>query len=476
MVFSSPIFLFLFLPLVLLLVVSAGSLKRRNTILTVASLFFYAWGEGAYVLLMLSMVLVNYLTALARSRWPQNDRWVVLAVVLNLGALAWFKYANFIVDSLNALLQGMAVPNIELAPVHLPIGVSFFIFQGLSYVIDVHRGHAFAQERPGPVALYISLFPQLIAGPIVRYHDVAAQIASRSLGIPLFASGVRRFIIGLAKKVLVADQVARVADPIFELDPDTIPPGVAWLGIVAYAIQIYFDFSGYSDMAIGLGRMFGFRFQENFNRPYIAASVREFWQRWHISLSTWFRDYLYIPLGGNRKGPFRTYVNLFIVFFLTGLWHGASWNFVIWGLVHGTFMVFERMGLSRLIARLPRIIGTMYTLLVVVVAWTFFRVDDLSDAWHYVLGLFGGRTFDAISHVPLEFLTHTSILALAVGILGALDMHEFVANRLGIAPSGERIAGGFRGTLEVIGLSLLLVLVGMHIASSTFSPFIYFRF
>lgn len=476
MVFSSPVFLFLFLPIVLLLVLTARDRKRQNTLLLIASLFFYAWGEGAYVLLMLVMVLVNYLAALATQGAPGTRSWIAMAIILNLGVLVWFKYANFLVDSSNTLLEGLALPLMQLDPVHLPIGISFFVFQGISYVIDVYRGHAKAQTKPGSVALYISLFPQLIAGPIVRYSDVAEQIDQRSLNVPLFASGVRRFIIGLAKKVLIADQVARIAEPIFELDAGVISPGVAWLGIIAYSIQIYFDFSGYSDMAIGLGRMFGFRFLENFDLPYIARSVREFWQRWHISLSTWFRDYLYIPLGGNRTGPVRTYVNLFIVFLLTGLWHGASWNFVIWGLIHGSFMIMERTGAMRWIQRTPRSVGTAYTLLVVLVAWVFFRVEDLTDAWHFVLGMFHARSFDAITYTPAQFLTRTSMVALAIGVLGALNVHGFIASRMSWNVSEERIPVGARGMLQVVGLALLLIMVGMHVASSTFSPFIYFRF
>lgn len=476
MVFSSPVFLFLFLPLTLLFVWLTGNRQAQNTVLLVASLLFYAWGESLYVLLMLATALVNYLCGLAVDRFQDRKLWLVLAVVLNIGALAWFKYANFLVDSLNVVLSGSGLPPLQLDPVHLPIGVSFFIFQGLSYVIDVYRREAVVQTRPGSVALYIALFPQLIAGPIVRYQDVADQLLERHVDVARFASGIRRFIIGLAKKVLIADQVARIADAIFKQDVETLPPTVAWLGLLAYAMQIYFDFSGYSDMAIGLGRLFGFEFMENFRRPYIARSVREFWQRWHISLSTWFRDYLYIPLGGNRIGPSRTYVNLFIVFLLTGLWHGASWNFVVWGLIHGLLLVIERMGFGRVLARLPAALSTAYTVFVVLLAWVFFRETDITRAWHYTLSLFGGVQGDAVLHHASLYLSHTTLLALVVAVLGALDVHTRFAGLLRLAPSGMWLPGGRRGALEVAGLVLLLLLVGMHIASTTFSPFIYFRF
>ncbi|MCB9179696.1 MAG: MBOAT family protein, partial [Flavobacteriales bacterium] len=421
-------------------------------------------------------VLVNYLAGLAIERLPSRKAWLVAAIVLDLGALVWFKYANFLVDGINTLFAGGSFPPIRLERIHLPIGVSFFIFQGLSYAVDVYRRQALAQTRPGAVALYISLFPQLIAGPIVRYRDIADQLEHRHVDVHLFANGVRRFVIGLAKKVLIADQVARVADAVFKLDVDRLPPAVSWLGLVAYAVQIYFDFSGYSDMAIGIGRMFGFTFLENFRRPYIARSVREFWQRWHISLSTWFRDYLYIPLGGNRRGAVRTYVNLFIVFFLTGLWHGASWNFVVWGLVHGLFMVVERMGFGRVLDRMPRMLANLYLLFVVLLAWVFFRVEDLTEAWHYLLSLFGGVPGEARLYYPSLFLSHTTLLALLIGILGALDAHTWIGRQLRLAPSSDRLATGWRGGLEVTGLGILLLLVGMTVSASTFSPFIYFRF
>ena len=475
MVFSSPVFLLLFLPLTLLAVWLFGR-RGQNTVLLLASLLFYAWGEGAYVLLMLATVLVNHLCGLAIHRRVRPRLWVGVAVALNLATLIAFKYANFLVDSLNAVTASFGLAPVELAPVHLPIGISFFIFQGMSYAIDVYRGTAEVQQRPGPLALYISLFPQLIAGPIVRYQDVARQIADRTTDLAGFASGVRRFIVGLAKKVLIADHCARIADGIFAVPADELPMATAWLGVVAYAVQIYFDFSGYSDMAIGLGRMLGFEFLENFDRPYIARSVREFWRRWHISLSTWFRDYLYIPLGGSRLSAGRTYLNLFIVFLLTGLWHGASWNFVVWGLVHGLFLVIERAGLGRLLDRAPRLVGHLYTLVVVLMAWVFFRITDLTEAWHTILAMVGANPGDAALNPPALFVTHSTLVALAIGVLGALNVHALVGRWTGLRRTEPHLPGGVRGALEVAGLLLLFVGVAMAVASTTYSPFIYFRF
>lgn len=477
MVFSSPVFLFLFLPLVLLAVLLAGNIRAKNTVLLLASLVFYAWGETIYVLLMLAVVLFNHLCGLAlqRSRAPRAV--LAFAIAANLSTLVWFKYAGLLVTSLNGLLVDLGQPPLHFDPVHLPIGISFFIFHSLSYVVDVYRGAAKAQRGPGISALYISLFPQLVAGPIIRYHDVADQFLHRTVDIPRFAGGVRRFVTGLAKKVLIADQCARIADPIFKLHATDVTTPVAWLGVIAYAVQIYFDFSGYSDMAIGLGRMFGFTFLENFNRPYIARSLREFWQRWHISLTNWFRDYLYIPLGGNRLGTARTYLNLYIVFFLTGLWHGASWNFVVWGLLHGTVMVIERVGLGKWLARLPAVFGHVYLLLVVLTTWAFFRLEDIGAAWQFTKALWGGGSTDTALYFPRLFITNATGLALGIGIAGALDLHVRLARllRIPIVSIQEAPRGGW-AYLQLVGLVALLVGVSMAISSSTFSPFIYFRF
>jgi alginate O-acetyltransferase complex protein AlgI len=477
MVFSSPVFLFLFLPLVLLWVGASGSIRAKNTALLTASLLFYAWGEGIYLLVMLAVILFNHVAGLAIRRAGSPKAVLALAVVTNLSTLIWFKYANLLADTISPFLERMGLPPLMLGPVHLPIGISFFIFHSLSYVVDVYRGTAEAQRRPGISALYISLFPQLVAGPIIRYHDVAEQFTARTVGITRFASGVRRFIIGLAKKVLIADQCARIADPVFELGTEAITTPLAWLAVVAYAVQIYFDFSGYSDMAIGLGRLFGFEFLENFNRPYIARSIREFWKRWHISLTNFFRDYLYIPLGGNREGPVRTYVNLLIVFFLTGLWHGASWNFVVWGMIHGVMMMAERAGLGKWLDRAPRPLGNIYMLCVVLTAWMFFRVEDITSAWRYVVALWGGSAGSTELYYPSLYLTNATGLALAIGILGSLNAHVALARVLRIPRLRiDEAAPGVWGHFQVAGILLLFIGSAMSIASSTYSPFIYFRF
>ena len=331
-------FIFIFLPVVL----AAYYLLRpayRNTVLLMASLFFYAWGEPRYLLIMLFTITINYCGAMLIDTYRSRAKLILcLSILANLGILVYFKYTNFIFENINALFRG----NLEFIHVIMPIGISFYTFQAMSYLVDVYRKDCSVQKNFYDLMLYIVLFPQMIAGPIVKYHDVEQQIKSRETTLEDFSAGLRRFIVGLAKKVLIANSMGAVVERIFTSDTATFSTPIAWLGAVAYTFQLYYDFSGYSDMAIGLGRMFGFRFLENFNYPYISSSITEFWRRWHISLSTWFKEYLYIPLGGNRCGNVRTYFNLFVVFVATGVWHGASWNFVLWGLWHGFFIILER--------------------------------------------------------------------------------------------------------------------------------------
>src|SRR5215471_8104535 len=344
MVFSSPIFLFLFLPITLAVYFVLPK-RARNTWLFAASLVFYGWGEPKFLAVMLASIICNFLLAQWIEKQGNRDRArrvLTLAVAINIGLLAFFKYTDFVVENLNTGLVDLGVRPLTVPSIALPIGISFFTFHALSYVIDVYRGDARALRNPIDMGLYISLFSQLIAGPIIRYHDIAAQLRERWVTRSMFARGVSRFITGLGKKVLIANTLAVPVDLIFTIPSDQLTGGLAWLGVICYALQIYFDFSGYSDMAIGLGLMFGFRFLEKFNYPYISQSITEFWRRWHISLSNWFRDYLYIPLGGNRRGRLRGYFNLVIVFLLCGLWHGASWPFVLWGTWHGLFLVAER--------------------------------------------------------------------------------------------------------------------------------------
>ena len=481
MVFSSTIFLFFFLPLTLLAYFVVGP-RGRNAILLAASLLFYAWGETVYLLVMLFSIAANYLFGLlidrARQRGRRGGLAFACAVTTNLGLLGFFKYANFLVDNLNPVLPMLGLAPIDIGRVHLPIGISFFTFQALSYIIDLYRNETTVQRSLLNFALYKALFPQLIAGPIVRYRDVAREIERRTVSLHDFASGVQRFIIGLGKKVLIANVMGRAADTIFATPAETLPATLAWTGAIAFMLQIYFDFSGYSDMAIGLGRMFGFHFLENFNYPYIARSVREFWRRWHISLSTWFRDYLYIPLGGNRHGPVRTGANLLLVFLLCGLWHGASWTFLIWGVYHGIFLVLERVpAVRRLLDRLPAPVQHAYVLLVVLVGWVFFRADTFAHALAYLEAmvdfsrppLFNSQLFLALNN---EFS-----LTLAAAVIGSTPVFMLLQRwRTGRpivpAPAMRWLAA----TAQVGSLGFVLVYSIAAVLGGAHNPFLYFRF
>lgn len=396
-----------------------------------------------------------------------------LCIGLNLLLLGYFKYANFFVQVFNDLFSFAGWKLQEVSNVHLPIGISFFTFQAMSYVIDVYRGEVKAQKNPLSLALYVSLFPQLIAGPIVRYTDVANEIDKRTHSWQQFAYGVERFVFGLAKKVLIANQVAYYVDKIFAIPGDQLSTSLVWLAVVGYAIQIYFDFSAYSDMAIGLGRMLGFRFLENFNYPYIALSIQEFWRRWHISLSTWFRDYVYIPLGGNRGGSIKTYRNLFIVFLLTGLWHGASYNFIIWGLLHGLFITIERAGFSNILKRLPVFLQSAYVLLVVLIGWVFFRANTLPEAVAFLTKMFHFTTNPAAS-AHFEFLVDLNfVLALVAGIVLSMPLRRLIFSDCfydGEPTLRPRFIIYNAIIVTVFGLSII------YLAAGTYNPFIYFRF
>lgn len=482
MVFSSPIFLFWFLPITLA-VYYVLPRALRNTWLLLLSLLFYAWGEPRIVVLMLICVGYNYVFGLlfhvvqdvGRRRWI-----LAAAIAANLVPLIIYKYANFLVANCNSLLGWLQLPPMPWKHIALPIGISFFTFQAMSYTIDVYRRETPIQRNPLRLALYIALFPQLIAGPIVRYHDVARQLAQRISSFILFNSGLRRFVIGLGKKVLIANTVARVADGIFALPAGEVTSGMAWLAISCYTLQIYFDFSGYSDMAIGLGRMFGFEFLENFNSPYVACSIREFWRRWHISLSTWFRDYLYVPLGGSRVSAARTHVNLLTVFFLCGLWHGASWTFVIWGLYHGVFLVAERTRFGHWINALPRALQHAYVLLVVMVGWCLFRSETFAYALRFVAAL-AGQHAESSRHTARMFLSTDVILALIIGGVGSMPVMPRVRQALAAWRTrwhGARLAlaDGCCSAVSCLYLSVVFVLCMLWLASGTYNPFIYFRF
>ena len=504
MLFTEPTFLFVFLPVVLLLHLVAWT-PFRNAWLVVASIVFYASGAGAFTGLILVSIAVNYGAALAIDRArgrPAAARLLTATVVTNIAVLAVFKYTSFLGANLNAIAAALGVGPFAVPAVVLPIGISFFTFHAISYVVDVARGAAVAQKGPIAAALYLLLFPQLIAGPIIRYHDIAAQLTSRRVGLGDIAIGMRRFILGLAKKMLVANVVAGPADRIFALPTAELTAGLAWLAVICYTIQIYFDFSGYSDMAIGLGRMFGFRFPENFRHPYAATSVQDFWRRWHISLSTWFRDYLYVPLGGSRGTPARTYLNLVTVFALCGLWHGANWTFVVWGLFHGAFLVAERLvaasaargqaahrtvrGLapssaagSRASSIAGRSLARAYTLLVVMVAWVLFRADSLTAALGMLGAMAGGGAGAPTTWSVAWYLTPEVVLALAAGLIGSGPLAPALVERLAGPPAVGVTAARFNPLASAGVVAALVVLLSASLllsAAGTYSPFIYFRF
>lgn len=470
MVFSSTIFLFLFLPIVLGLYYLVPN-RAKNLVLLLVSLFFYSWGEDVIVLVMIASTLVDYTCGIIIERgWKKSG--LLISILTNLSFLAFFKYFNFTFDNLNYLLQtfGLESSAIQNLPkILLPIGISFYTFQTLSYTIDVYRGKVKANRNIIDFAAYVTMFPQLVAGPIVRYADIQKQLLKKNISAENFSLGVQRFIIGLSKKVLIANTFAAIADGVFDQNVLDISTFYAWMGAISYAFQIYFDFSGYSDMAIGLGKMFGFDFPENFNFPYISKSIREFWRRWHISLSSWFKDYLYISLGGNRVGRIRIYINLLIVFFITGLWHGASWNFVVWGLFHGVFIVIERLGFIKRSKLTSGPLQYAYTLLVVLVGWVIFRADTLNDAVTFIQKMFWFSKGDTAVNSFLDFFHFNvrTLFFMLIAVLFSLPL-KFVTKYLQQGKSYE--------TMRFASLFILFSLSIIYIICGTYNPFIYFRF
>lgn len=468
MVFSSLTFLCIFLPVVLALYYLLPTLRIRNVLLIAVSLLFYAYGEPAYVLLMIASIIINYIFGrLLGTENKKKRQWILaIAVVINIGLLVVFKYLDMMVQTVNQLC-GSEIPLVGLA---LPIGISFFTFQALSYVIDVYRREVEPQKNLWNVMLYISFFPQLIAGPIVKYHDIQEQIDNRNTDVKEIAEGLRRFIIGLSKKVLISNTMAVTADALFAAGAGELNILSAWIAAIAYMLQIYFDFSGYSDMAIGLGHMFGFRFLENFRYPYISANIQEFWRRWHISLSTWFKEYLYIPLGGNRKGKARTCLNKMIVFFSTGLWHGANWTFVLWGLWHGVFLLFEQVCPVK---KLPKVLAHIYALLVVCVGFVMFRADTFGQGMFMIGTMFGGWEFSSLQMaIVWEQLTPIFLVTLVVAVFGSAPFIPKAAEACLARENLRKPATYF----SYMASFVLLILCMLSLSSGTYNPFIYFRF
>ena len=468
MVFSSPVFLFIFLTSVYILYRIIPTITAKNILLLVFSLAFYTYGEPKAILLMIISIIMNYVFGLAMK---EKDRYrkifLTVSITANLLMLGIFKYAGFGAEVLDRLpFLSMSIPDIAL-----PIGISFYTFQAMSYVIDAYKNPEYIQKNPYKLALYITFFPQLVAGPIVKYYDFAGQIDYRKTTPEKTAQGIRRFITGLSKKLLIANTMAITADFIYGLDTESLSAPLAWLGAFSYMMQIFFDFSGYSDMAIGLGKMFGFDFRENFNYPYISESIQEFWRRWHISVSTWFKEYLYIPLGGNRKGKIRTALNKLIVFFCTGLWHGASLNFIVWGLINGAFLMIESYKIINT-EKWFRPFRHIYTLLVTLLAFVFFRADDISTACVYIgkMFSFSGSTPENKSLFMMQF-TPMYVIMVILAIIFSVPVWQIIRSRI----KSEKLISTGEMCSYIVSL-VMLVLCILTLSSASYNPFIYFRF
>ena len=467
MVFSSLVFLFIYLPVVLLVYYLVPA-RWRNLWLFIVNLVFYGWGEPIYLLLMLFSILINYAAGLLVGRWKETEPGrakaaLVVNIVLNLGLLMFFKYFDFLAENLRQL---SFLSFIKPLGVSLPIGISFYTFQSMSYPIDVYRGDTRPQRSFIKFGTFVALFPQLIAGPIVRYKDIAAQLEQREAGLDNFAKGVRRFTVGLGKKVLLANNIGMLWDVYSAMPTAQLTTAGAWLGIIAFSFQIYFDFSAYSDMAIGLGHMLGFDFLENFDYPYISKSITEFWRRWHISLGTWFRDYVYIPLGGNRKGLARQFINILVVWALTGIWHGASWNFLLWGLYYAVLLMLEKAFLLKWLKKAPSLVSHLYTLFLVVLGWALFAIDDIGALGPYLGVMFGFGGAGAASAQVLYYLRDYGPV-LAILVFASLP----VGKRLFL-----RLPEKARAVLVPVLILLVLLVSTAYLVDSTYNPFLYFRF
>lgn len=468
MVFSSAVFLFIFLPIVLIAHTLIRNTTARNVLLIVASLIFYAFGEPVYVVLLLLSVFVNFL--FGRVLYKHKSRAVLgVAVAINLALLVVFKYTGFIIETIN-IIPGV---NIPVPSILMPIGISFYTFQAISYIVDVYRDKAEGKVGFFEVLLYISLFPQLIAGPIVQYRTVADQIKERTVTIDKFVSGIRRFIIGLSKKMLLANTMGFAADKVFAMDTVSIDMPLGWLGAVCYTLQIYFDFSGYSDMAVGLGHILGFDFPENFNYPYVATGIRDFWRRWHMSLTGWFREYLYIPLGGNRKGKARQVLNSMIVFLCTGIWHGANLTFLVWGAFHGVLISIETLFYKkdRPVRKILLPIKWLYTILAVIIGFVIFRADSLSYGWDYIVKMFSFSVSESGRMVLLSIITPSFIVTLILAIVASCPWVKFIRNKT----QGTKVYPVL-SSAGYVATGVLLFMCMLTLAADSYNPFIYFRF
>ena len=470
MLFADILFLFVFLPLCLISYFVCKDIKAKNAVLLVFSLIFYAWGEPVYIRLMVASILFNYLCGLGVAALQKREKkgiaktLLILCVVGNIGALGVFKYADLLIGTIN----GIAGSHLALLELALPIGISFYTFQALSYVIDVYRGTVAAQKNPITFGTYIALFPQLIAGPIVQYKTVEEQLSRRRETTAQFAAGIGRFTVGLGKKVLIANQVGALWDTVSALPQAQLAAGTAWLGALAFTFQIYFDFSGYSDMAIGLGKMLGFEFLENFDYPYLSRSITEYWRRWHISLGTWFREYVYIPLGGNRHGLSRQILNLIIVWGLTGLWHGASWNFLLWGLYYGVILIVEKVWLLRPLQKAPAAVQHLYSLLLIMLGWIIFALTDFSAIGGYFAALFGAH--GGLDSSTMYLLTSNLILLVIAGFASTRLPAKLAAGFV------QRLTPAGQTAVKCIFYTGVLLMCIAFLVGDSYNPFLYFRF
>ena len=462
MLFTSISFLYYFLPVVLILYLIVPN-KFKNVVLLLASIVFYFFGEGLYLLLILLEIVVAYIGATLIEK-SHSKNILIIFIAFHLGLLGLFKYSNFFIENINSIFRS----NFNLLSLTLPLGISFYTFQIISYLVDVYRKECRTQKNIFKFILYVSLFPQLVAGPIVRYSDISKEIDGRKIAFEDFSYGVRRFILGLAKKVLIANMLGEVVNAFGVADKSVM---FYWLFAISYMLQLYFDFSAYSDMAIGLGRMFGFHFLENFNYPYIAQSITEFWRRWHISLSSWFRDYVYIPLGGSRCGKKKLVRNILIVWMLTGFWHGASWNFIVWGLLFGVLLTIEKLVIGDKIEKIPKVIRHLYVLFVVMISFIIFNSNDIISAFHNISGLFGGGGEVFINDVCLYYLKSYGLILL-MACFGATPICKNLVEKISKNKTGKKIIN----ILEPVYLGVLLLIVTTYLIDGSYNPFLYFRF